>query len=993
MRLFIALIILLGGIFGWTSNRNTNLVENQHIQNVIPAEPLSISEEETAHEPEFDYKNHWVDSIYKSLTLDEKIGQLFMVAAYSNKDEKHAEGIDYLIEKFKIGGVIFFQGGPVRQAKLTNRFQAKSKVPLFIGIDAEWGLSMRLDSTFAFPYNMTLGAIQDMQLIERMGQNMGEQCNRMGIHFNFAPVVDVNTNPQNPIIGSRAFGEHPQEVTQRAIALMKGIQSQNVLATAKHFPGHGDTDKDSHHTLPTVNHPTKRMQDVELYPYKELIKEGIASVMVGHLNVPALEKKQGLPSSLSKAIVTDLLQKELKFKGLVFTDALNMKGVSNSKKIGELEVEALLAGNDILLFPENVPLAAKKIKEALNNGTLKEKQIEKSVKKILYYKHKAKLDKYTPIQLDNLVADLSNDSDQALYYQLMKQAITVLKNEDEILPIKDLDTHKIAYLKVGDAANNHFVQTIRNFAQVTEFNTDTTDLINKLQDYDLVIIGSHKSDANPWKNHSLTPKELQLIDQVATQKRVVFVAFTRPYSLSTIPSLYKTKAIVLAYQNSNVSQEVAAQILFGSLPAKGKLPVSIDVNYPINTGVELSDIGRLGFDLPENVGMDSKTLNTIDLIAKDAIAQKIAPGMQVLVARKGKVVYYKSFGYHTYDNNIPVKNSDLYDIASLTKITATLPLIMQEVDQGHINTKTKLAELLPYFANTDKKNISLQELLTHNSGFIAWKPFYKTTLDSVSKKPSSMFYSSVYSEDFPDKVADNLYIKKGYSEVILKEIVQSKLNKKAYKYSDFAFILLKEYLEKATGKKLDVLVQENFYKSLGMTRTTYNPIKKFSLQEVVPTEQDTYFRHQLIHGYVHDMAAAMQGGVAGQAGLFSNALDIAKMMQLYLQKGTYAQKQYFSSQTFDTFNKLYYNRKENRRGLGFDKPTGDNNGNTCTCVSMDSFGHTGFTGTMTWADPNTQTIFVFLSNRTFPDSNAPNRLSKENIRARIQEIISQAILQ
>ncbi|MDO4727853.1 MAG: glycoside hydrolase family 3 N-terminal domain-containing protein [Bacteroidota bacterium] len=990
MRLIVSLVLILGGIFGWTSINNIDKFE----QNDAVLSDTSIVANNTFSE-KFDFyeKNQWVDSVYKEMTLDEKIGQLFMVAAYSNKDEKHAEAMDYLIEKFKIGGLIFFQGGPVRQAKLTNRFQAKSKIPLFIGIDAEWGLSMRLDSTFAFPYNMTLGAVQDLQLIEKMGQNMGRQCNRMGIHFNFSPVVDVNTNPQNPIIGSRSFGEDPKKVAERAVALMKGIQSANVLATAKHFPGHGDTDKDSHHTLPTVNHSMDRIKKVELYPYQELIQEGLASVMVAHLNIPELEQNSGVPSSISNPIVTDLLQKELGFKGLVFTDALNMKGVSNFKKPGELEVAALLAGNDVLLFSENVPLAVQKIKEAFNNGTLKEEQLETSVKKILYYKHKAKLDKYKPIETDNLVADLNNDDDRALYYQLMKQAMTVLKNDDNVLPIKDLDKHKIAYIKVGDDSNTSFVETINKFTDIEVFNANVSNLLKKIQNFDLIIIGNHKSDVNPWKSHTLTAKELQIIDELVNKKQVIFVAFTRPYALSKITNLHKSKAVVLAYQNSNVAQEIAAQVIFGSTGAKGKLPVFVNAYFPINCGVELAQIGRLGFDLPENVGMDSKILNNIDSIAQDAIAQKIAPGMQVLVARKGKVVYHKSFGYHTYENQLKVKNSDLYDVASLTKIAATLPLIIQKVDQGNINITTKLSELLPYFSDTDKKDISLQELLTHNSGFIAWKPFYKATLDSASKKPSSVFYSTVYSEEFPDKVADNMYIKKGYTDVILKEIAESKLNKKGYKYSDFSFILLKEYLEKNTGKKLDELVDEHFYKSLGMNRTTYNPLKKYSLEELVPTEQDTYFRYQRIHGYVHDMAAAMQGGVAGQAGLFSNSLDIAKMMQLYLQKGTYAQKQYFSSDTFDVFNKLYYNRRDNRRGLGFDKPTGDTKGNTCTCVSMDSFGHTGFTGTMSWADPHTETIFVFLSNRTFPDSNAPNRLSRENIRSRIQEVISQSISQ
>lgn len=996
MRYIIA-ILLCACVFAAIGFDKFNITSDSLMNSIVVEDTINEVLDIDAHKtnvfyPKTEAQKSWVDSLYSQMSLEQKIGQLFMVAAYSNKNEAHARSIDSLIINQKIGGVIFFQGGPVRQAYLTNRFQAHAEIPLFVGIDAEWGLAMRLDSTYAFPWNMTLGAIEDLQLIEEVGSRMGKHSKRMGIHFNFAPVVDVNTNPLNPIIGNRSFGEDPKNVTQKAIALTKGLQSQGVFATAKHFPGHGDTDKDSHHTLPTVNHPIERMNQVELYPYKKLFRSGLASVMVAHLNVPALEQRNGYPSSISKSIVTDLLQDELKFKGLIFTDALNMKGASNFKSPGEIDLEAFLAGNDILLFPENVPVAIQKFKEALSSGKLSEERLEHSVRKILNYKYKAGLNNYTPIELTNLVIELNTAEDKALHYRLMQNALTVLKNSNEILPIKNLEKEKIAYVKLGDDNGDYFVESLAKYAEITVIESQSLDsLITKLKDFTTVIVGYHKSNATAWRNHNFSIQELTWLYEIARTNNVIVSVFARPYSLLQVQTFANIEGLIVSYQNSDIAQDLTAQMIFGANQAKGKLPVSIGNDFPVGSGIRTSELNRLGFDVPENLGMSSPILTNIDLIAHEAISENIAPGMQILVARKGKVIYQKSFGYHTYDKQMKVHNSDLYDVASLTKIMATLPMVVKDFDNGDITLNTKLSEMLPMFAASDKKNITLKEMLTHNSGFLPWIPFYRNTLDSITKLPSSKIYNHTYGKEFPDQVAHNLYIKKGYSEVILQQIAESKLGRKEYKYSDFPFIILKEYLEKETGKTLDVLVEESFYNPLGMYRTTYNPLRKFDISEVVPTEVDTYFRHQVLQGHVHDMAAAMQGGVAGQAGVFSSSLDVAKIMQMYLQKGNYGGREYFSAKTFDKFNSLYYDQKKNRRGLGFDKPTNNNNGPTCECVSMESFGHTGFTGTMAWADPETETIFVFLSNRTFPDANAPNRLSRENIRSRIQEVISNAI--
>jgi len=938
-----------------------------------------------------DAETHWVDSIYSQMTLEEKVGQLFMVAAYSNKDTTHTNAIEKLIRNQKIGGLIFFQGGPLRQANLTNRYQSKSKIPMFVGIDAEWGLSMRLDSTYRYPWNMTLGAIKDLKLVEKVGELMGKESKRMGVHFNFAPVLDINTNPKNPIIGNRSFGENKVNVTEKAIALMNGVQNQGVFSTGKHFPGHGDTAIDSHLGLPTVTSSREHLDVVELYPYKRMFDEGLVSVMVGHLDVPSLEFRQNFPSSISYNVVTNLLQKELEFDGLIFTDALNMKGISKYRKPGELELDALLAGNDILLFPENVPLAVETISKAYQENALSEERLALSVKKILKYKFKAGLNHFKPIAIPNLISDINPVENEALQYQLYENATTVLKNGGDILPIKDLVNNKIAYVKLGEDTNASFISTLKKYADVTEVTAPTIDSLNlKLKEFTTVIVGYHKAD-KPWKNNDFTSNELIWLQEIARNNRVIVDVFAKPYSLLPLANYSEIEGLIVSYQNNDVAQQVSAELIFGAIEAKGKLPVSINDNFKVNDGLSTERLNRLGFTTPENVGMSSEKLTKIDALVQKAIAGKMAPGVQVLVARKGKVIYQKAFGNYTYDSDVKVTNETIFDIASVSKIVGTLPNVMQQYDQQKINLESTLGSMLPIFANSDKKDIRFKELLSHYAGLVSWVPFYKATLDA-KEKPLAKYYNKTANSQFSKQVADSLFIRNDYHDTIMKIIVDSKLSvKKEYKYSDFTFIILGNYLEKLTGKPLDVLASEQFFKPLGATNTFYNPLQKIDRNRIAPTEIDTYFRHQKIQGYVHDMAAAIEGGIAGHAGVFSNAMDIAKIMQMYLQKGNYGNQQYFSTKTFDDFNTCYFCSEGNRRGLGFDKPQLSGDSPTCGCVSKSSFGHTGFTGIMTWADPVTEIVYVFVSNRTYP-TNPVNTLSKEHIREDIQKVISEAII-
>ncbi|MBB3122993.1 beta-glucosidase-like glycosyl hydrolase/CubicO group peptidase (beta-lactamase class C family) [Mesoflavibacter sabulilitoris] len=950
----------------------------------------------------------WVDSVYNSLSLNEKIGQLYMVQVFSNGDGLSKDDVLKLIEDNKIGGIIYSKGGPVRQAQLNNQLQAASATPLLIGMDAEWGLSMRLDSTYSFPWNMTLGAVKNNELIEQTGRQLGEHCKRLGVHFNFAPVVDINTNPNNPIIGNRSFGEDRDDVTEKALAFMKGMQSAGVLANAKHFPGHGDTSSDSHKTLPTIDFSAKRIDSIELYPYKKLIKEGLSSVMVGHLNVPSLTGQEGLPSSISNIIIKDILKERLKFEGLIFTDALTMKGVSeyvspsiDGNKVnkldtaGEVDLAAFLAGNDVMLMSENVAAGINKIAVAYQTGKITEKRLAHSVKKILMAKYKVGLNNYKQISTKNLVEDLNRIKDDVLYEKLMENAITIAKDSTKQLPFRHLETKKIAYVKLGDDSGDVFYNELKKYTDVHIISDDNLyNLISKLQNYNTVIVGFHKSNDNPWKSYKFSDKELTWLYEIARNNNVVLNVFAKPYALMDLKTISNFESIIVSYQNSDIAQQKSAQLIFGAIPARGYLSVSAGPYFSVGDGVQTNSLDRLGYSTPERVGMSSAILKKVDSIANYAITNKMTPGIQLIVARHGKVIYNKNFGKHTYEGDEQVKFNDIYDVASLTKIVATLPLLMELEEKGVVSLDTKLSDIIPEYKKSNKKDVTLKRMLSHYAQLKPWIPFYYKTLDTLTKKPSLKYYRKEKTKGFTVKVMPDLYMRDDYKDSINGIIKDTDLlSRLRYRYSDLPYYILKQYIEKHYDKPLDELVQDHFYKSLGANYTTYNPSEKFSNKHIVPSENDDYYRFQTVQGYVHDMGAAMQGGVGGHAGIFSNANDIAKIMQLFLQKGFYGGKRYFKSETLDKFNTCYFCESDNRRGIGFDKPQLGDVGPTCGCVSMTSFGHSGFTGTYAWADPETEIVYVFMANRTYPTSMGKNMLLRENIRTNIQEVIYEAIIE
>lgn len=932
----------------------------------------------------------WASSKLKSLSLDQKLGQLFMVAAYSNKGPQHKSEILNLVEKYKIGGLIFFQGGPVRQAKLTNEYQKAANIPLMIAMDAEWGLAMRLDSTYKLPWPLTVGAAKDNDLAYKMGEEIANHCKRLGVNINFGPVVDINTNPNNPIINARSFGEDVINVTQLSDAYMCGMQDKHILACAKHFPGHGDTDKDSHKTLPTVNQDMLRMDSVELYPYRELINHGLASIMAAHLNVPAMDAS-GKPSSLSQKVIGEYLKNKLNFNGLVFTDALNMGGVANKYPPGEVDVQALLAGNDILLFSQDVPTAILKIKEAIANGKISEEEINKRVFKILTAKSWMGLEVKKYVDPKLIFEDLNPVSADVLTRKIYSKAITVVKNRDHIIPIQELTNKKIACITGGTNPGTEFFKTLKYYAEVDHYSfgkISDAQLLSKLADYDLVIVGIYTSNKNPWKSYRASSRIRGFVKKLAQQNDIIVNLFANPYTLKYFPETEQAKAVMISYQNHPASESIAAQVIFGAQGSQGELPVSSTELYEVGFGLKTKSLKRLGYGIPEEVGLDAKKLQRIDQLVKEAISSRATPGAQVLVARKGKIVYQKAFGHHTYSKKKSVSLYDIYDLASITKMAASVPLLMKLTEQGKLDLDKKLSDYLPQAIGTNKENLILREIFAHQARLKPWIPFY---VETIKAEAYDDYYSSKRNFNYPLVVAEGMFAKRSMRDTILARIMASPLLlKKGYKYSDLGYYLLMQIIEDIEGEKIEDLVKKQFYNSIGAYTMTYKPRDFFDDKLIIPTENDKVFRKQTLKGNVHDQGAAMLGGVAGHAGLFSNANDLAKMMQMYMAYGEYGGERFFDSVTVQEFIRCQYCKTKNRRGIGFDKPQLEGPGPASDLASKSSFGHSGFTGTLAWADPEEDLVYIFLSNRVFPDAENRKLLSLST-RTRIQDAIYEAI--
>ena len=954
---------------------------------------------EDAARPRSVAEQNWVDSVFNSLTPDQRLGQLFMVAAYSNKDKRHVQSIEALVRNQNIGGLMFLQGGPRRQANLTNRYQAAARVPLLISMDAEWGLDMRLDSSMRFAKQMTLGAMDDDQYVYQMGREIALKMKHLGVHVSFSPVVDINSNHNNPVIGNRSFGENKAHVAKRSVAYIRGLQDHGIVAVVKHFPGHGDTDVDSHVALPVINSDLARLTNIDLYPFQQSFQAGVMGVMVGHLYMPLFDTVRSVSATISRNLVTGLLKEKMAYKGLVFTDALNMKSVANLYKPGELDVLALLAGNDVLLFSEDVPVAIQKIKERLAEGKLVQEDVDQRVRKILRAKFWAGLNRLQRVDVPNLMTNLNRPQSRTVAQEIFEHATTVVKNNDDLLPFLRLDTLRIATVTVGVGTGSTLGEIMGKYQNgpvypvPNRYAPDSTfaRILPRLAPYNVVVVTLHNMNNTPTHNYGLGDGTLRFIKQLQANPRVktVVVAMGNAYALKHLDS---ARTLVCGYEDHYAAQLVVPQVLFGALPALGRLPVTVTPELPVGTGQPTPDLRRLRYATPESEGLDSKVLAQIDNIALESVAYAAAPGCQVLVAKNGAVVFDKSYGYCTYDKSQPVSNSTLYDLASVTKVAGTLQAIMYLKDQGKLNLDSKVSAYLPELKQTNKKDMTVRDVLLHQAGLKPGIPTWERTITKNGLKPT--FYASTSSADFPNAVSSDLFSMQTAEDSVWVWVQRSGLLPKAKgkyptEYSDLSFIVLKRVAEKLLKSSIETFLAENFYRPLGLGTMTYNPLQKFPRSCIAPTENDTYFRRTQLQGTVHDQTAALVGGVGGHAGLFSNANDLAILMQMNLQNGRYGGMRYFQNPVVTEFARS--SEPGGRRGLGWDhgdpsKPEGP----TSKLSPASTFGHTGFTGTCVWMDPENKILYIFLSNRVYPDA-GNNKLRQYNIRTRIHDVIYKSL--
>jgi len=958
-------------------------------------------------------EGRWVDSVFNALSEDERLGQLFMLRAHDDMDTTYERQVDDLIRQYKPGGLCFFnpsQTGTVeKQAELTNRYQASSpRVPLLISMDLENGLGMRLrNSAISYPRAMMMGALQDNRLLYDMGKEVARQCRRIGVHVNFAPVADVNNNPGNPVIGERSYGEDRLNVAAKAYQYMAGMQDGGVLACAKHFPGHGDTDMDSHFDLPLIKYDRKRLDSLELHPFKMLAKNGVGSFMVAHLAVPALDNRPNRPTTLSRATVTDLLRKEIGFEGLIFTDAMEMEGVKKFFPNGSADVEAFKAGNDVILLPVNMAESWAAVHAALKDSSLSREQLHASVKRVLRVKYRLGLTTPQRVETANLRSDINTPAAYALKRKIVAAAMTLVRDDKNLVGFPNLENMRFASIAVGDTNRSVFQTYCGYYAPVSHFNmAKTTDsltqnrLLDSLRRYDVVLASLHgmrtaplpsrisRAEAGADTMYGLTSSQVAFLEKLNKQNTVVLTVLGNPYTLRWVGNA----AVVLqAYTEDPMAQEYAAQSLFGASDINGILPITASPFAHFGHGYKkIFPKKRLGYELPEAVGMSSDTLALMDGIVKDMISSGAAPGCQILVAKDNKIVWQKAYGYYTYTQMEPVTIETIFDLASVTKVAATTISVMKLVENGEMSLDVPISNFVPELKKTNKKDLTVRELLAHHAGLQAWIPFYQQTL-TADKMPNPKIYHAAASKEFRIPVAKDIFMENDWVDTVWQQIFNSPLREnKEYKYSDLDLYLNARAVQNQSGSTVDVFAEQNFYRPLGLSTTGFNPWKRGLTLRCVPTEEDNYFRRQKIQGYVHDMGAAMLGGVSGHAGLFSNANDLAKIFQMLLNGGSYGWHEYLKPETVHLFTTRY--AASTRRGIGFDMKELDEklSANMSPLAGKNTFGHLGFTGICVWADPDKNLIFIFLSNRTYP-SMENNKLGDGDYRPKLQGLMYRAL--
>ena len=910
-----------------------------------------------------------IDSLLESLTLREKIGQLFAVPVYGNfQNERTADRqrLRRLIVENNIGGVIFMSGNIYDQVMITNKLQSISKIPLWITQDMEFGAAMRVSGTTRFTPAMGIAATGKRTNAYLKGKITAREADALGVHQIFAPVLDVNNNPENPVINVRSFSANPDVVGEFGQYFIDGVQSEGILSTAKHFPGHGDTDTDSHLALPTIDHEYSRIEALELVPFRITINNGLTSVMSAHIAYPKISSEAGLPATLDETILNRILVDSLGFKGLIVTDGLDMKGITSSFSPGDAVVRALKAGADLMLMSTDPAIAIHETEQAVLSGELDEKRIDHSVRKMLALKKMKNLFESPLTDINKLSYTINLPEYRAIADRIARESVTLVKNHKEILPVREIDFPSITVIAVSDdesgSAGQQLAREMRKYHSKISFHVldkrtgseEITRMIDSAQSAGLVVIGSFIR-VRTGQSVQLPQEHQAILRQIVTQENPsALIAFGNPYIIEDLP---ETDVQVMAWSGSNDQIRNTVPSIFGASEIAGKLPISIPGIHDFGHGIHM-DQSALRFDIPESAGMSTDSLLKIDQLMQQAIQDSVFPGGVVAAVKNGSLVWNHGYGYHDYTRTEKVKESDVYDLASLTKVLSTTLSIMKLVDDEKLQLNDRVSKYIPEFDLPEKQKITVEQLLLHVSGLPAFKIY-----------------------------VDELRTRDEILEAIKNEPLEYKPGTE-YVYSDLGFILLAEIVEVVSGSRIDRFVRNNFYIPMGLNSTHFNPYRvgRWISDRVPPTEIDTTYGRGIVKAYVHDERAYFMDGVAGHAGLFSSSTDIAKLAQLFINKGLYAGRRYLSEKTVDQFTSKQ--SKINNRGYGFDRKS-DGFSTAGTFTSINTFGHLGFTGTSMWIDPDHDLAIILLTNRTFPNRSYGSSISR--IRNEIANIISKAI--
>ena len=942
----------------------------------------------------------WADSVFNTLNDEERIAQLMVIRTSSPGSNGKAlfydSLVNVLVSKYNVGGVCLFQGTPMEQANLLNRIQKMAKIPIMVTVDAEWGLGMRFAGVKSFPYQLTMGATNDAELVYRVGKAMAEQCRRMNIHVNYAPVVDINNNPNNPVIGYRSFGENREKVARYGISIMQGMQDNGVMACAKHFPGHGDVDVDSHYDLPVINKTMDQLDSLELFPFKAIFEAGVGSVMVAHLSIPAIDNTANKPTSLSFANITTLMREKLGYQGLTFTDALEMKGVAKYFPSGEAAVQSLIAGNDMLCLPADVPQTIEATKKAIAEGRLSWQGVYDKCRRVLLAKYAYVAANAGEISTTNLEADLNNQV-PVLRKAVAEKALTVLHMEPSWKPL-GMDAEGVLLVQFGGRDKGALAALLEArgakvvLAGLNGAGSEEAVKAAKKNSTKRVIVSVQGLGRNPATKFGLGDTAIQAITALSNLDNSSLILLGNPYALGALDKA-NFRTLAVAYEDDAVFQGVAYDWLTGLFKAEGTLPVSIG-KYRAGQGI----LGQVALRrvAPQTMGLDPKVLAKIEMVARQGIDSAAYPGCVVTVLRKGNLVYQQSFGYTTYEQNEAVGASTVFDLASVTKISATTMAVMKLYEEGKLNLDAPVGQYLPWLKGSGKENITIKNMLLHQSGLVSFIPFYREVLDTTGT-PKKKWFASKSKRKFRVPVTEKLFMRRRWQDTMYSRIKTSKLIEQAtkYIYSDNNFILMAQVVKSITGKTIDEYTAENFYRPLGLATTRYKAFEAFDHRQMAPTENEKQFRQGLLWGYVHDPGAAMFGNVAGHAGLFSNATDLATLYQMALNGGKLGSVTLLQKPTIDLFTG--YNSSISRRGYGFDKPEKGNDTMAiekrypAAFISPATYGHTGYTGTCVWVDPANDLIYIFLSNRVHPMGGDNLKLSRMNIRSRIQDIVYESM--